>query len=217
MTSEGIETTGRGRPLGLIVGTSLALAGLFIGSTRCGAGPLLTEGKAAAGEPDSKIKTTPPSKKTANASDLTTGATRVTLTTRAASSHTTMKPDFSRKSLAVPAPADPAPLEGPIAKALRTIKDCQSRYAEVRDYTCTFYKRELVKGQMTPLFVMAMKARVNPRSIYFKFHEPNRGREAIYVEGRNSGKVLAHDVDLWARAFLDALDDTKCVQRGIAR
>lgn len=30
-------------------------------------------------------------------------------------------------------------------------------------------------------------------------------------------QVLAHDVDLWARAFLDALDDTKCVQRGVAR
>jgi hypothetical protein len=47
---------------------------------------------------------------------------------------------------------------------------------------------------MTPQFVMAMKARSSPRSIYFKFQEPYRGREAIYVEGRNSGKILAHDV-----------------------
>jgi hypothetical protein len=39
-----------------------------------------------------------------------------------------------------------------------------------------------------------MKSRVEPASIYFKFQAPNRGREAIYVEGRHDGRVLAHDV-----------------------
>jgi hypothetical protein len=41
---------------------------------------------------------------------------------------------------------------------------------------------------------MEMKARTQPKSIYFKFEEPYKGREAIYIEGRNQGKVLAHDV-----------------------
>ena len=39
-----------------------------------------------------------------------------------------------------------------------------------------------------------MKARTTPKSIYFKFVNPYKGREAIYVEGRNSGRILAHDV-----------------------
>ena len=43
---------------------------------------------------------------------------------------------------------------------------------------------------------MSMKARTRPRSVYLKFRQPAAGREAIYVEGRNDGKVLAHDVGL---------------------
>ena len=43
---------------------------------------------------------------------------------------------------------------------------------------------------------MEMKSRTEPASIYFKFQAPNRGREAIYVEGRHDGRVLAHDVGI---------------------
>ena len=64
------------------------------------------------------------------------------------------------------------------------------------DYTCTFYKRERIGARLTPLYVMDMKARTKPRSIYFKFAEPYKGREAIFVEGRNGGKILAHEVGL---------------------
>jgi uncharacterized protein DUF1571 len=83
-----------------------------------------------------------------------------------------------------------------MAKALRMIAQCRTRFARVIDYTCTFYKRERIAGKLTPLFVMAMKARSNPKSIYFRFEDPYKGREAIFVEGRNSGKLLAHDVGL---------------------
>ena len=43
---------------------------------------------------------------------------------------------------------------------------------------------------------MAMKARTQPNSLYFKFQQPNRGREAIYVQGKNQGRIVAHDVGL---------------------
>ena len=43
---------------------------------------------------------------------------------------------------------------------------------------------------------MPMKVRTRPRSIYFKFRQPSPGREAIYIDGRNDGKVLAHEVGL---------------------
>jgi hypothetical protein len=84
----------------------------------------------------------------------------------------------------------------PIARALAAIEECQVRYRDIRDYTCTFSKRERIKGQMTPLHVLTMKVRTEPRSIYLKFRQPAAGREAIYIAGRNNGKVLAHDVGL---------------------
>lgn len=84
----------------------------------------------------------------------------------------------------------------PVAGAKTAIADCRARFAHVRDYTCTFVKRERVGGKLTPPHVMHMKARANPTSIYFKFQKPNKGREAIYVVGRHGGKVLAHDVGI---------------------
>ncbi len=88
--------------------------------------------------------------------------------------------------------------ETPIRRALLKIDECQARYEAVRDYVCTFTKRERVNGRLTPLNVMTMKVRTRPRSIYLKFREPRprAGREAIYIDGRNEGKVLAHDVGL---------------------
>jgi hypothetical protein len=84
--------------------------------------------------------------------------------------------------------------EAAIPRARRMIAECQTRYQAVSDYTCTFYKRERVDGQLTELNVMRMKVRTNPHSVYFKFQQPSRGREAIYIAGRNGGKILAHDV-----------------------
>lgn len=173
MTFNGFDWRGHRRGLALLVAQGLVVAGLLTGHAYCGgenagAGP--AAGKAADGR-------------------TTKAAPRVALT----STHTTLKPDFSAKAKLAAASA-PKVEEEPIARALRVIKECQGRYAKVADYTCTFYKREQVKGRLTPMFVMSMKARVNPRSIYFRFEEPYRGREAIYVEGRNGGKILAHDV-----------------------
>jgi hypothetical protein len=90
---------------------------------------------------------------------------------------------------------EPRP-ESPIARALAAIERCQVRYQQVRDYTCTFSKRERIKGQLTPLHLITMKVRTEPRSIYLKFQKPSAGREAIYIAGRHNGKVLAHDVGL---------------------
>nr|WP_303652813.1 DUF1571 domain-containing protein [Paludisphaera mucosa] len=72
--------------------------------------------------------------------------------------------------------------------------ECQARFDAVKDYTCTFYKRERIDGKLSDMNVMSMKMRNAPHSVYFRFHQPNKGREAIFVEGRNGGYVLAHDV-----------------------
>ncbi len=86
--------------------------------------------------------------------------------------------------------------ESPTQRAIRTIAECQERYDSVSDYTCTFFKRERISGKLIPAHVMSMKVRAKPQSIYLKFQQPAKGREAIYVAGRHSGKVLAHDVGI---------------------
>ena len=83
----------------------------------------------------------------------------------------------------------------PIARALASIEECQLRFRDIRDYTCTFSKRERINGQLTPLQVITMKAKTQPRSIYLKFRQPSPGGEAIYIVGSHDGKVLVHDVD----------------------
>lgn len=102
-------------------------------------------------------------------------------------------PDLSSKG---PAKADALTLvtASPSARAIRVMLECRERFANVKDYTCTFYKRERVDDVLTPMHVMTMKMRNDPYSIYFRFHQPNKGREAIYVQGRNDNRVLAHDV-----------------------
>ncbi|MCA1686721.1 MAG: DUF1571 domain-containing protein, partial [Planctomycetia bacterium] len=106
-------------------------------------------------------------------------------------------PRVASRSTAQPenSPHGQSPAE-PTARALKAIADCQAAYAKVRDYTCTFVKRERIDGRMTHPHVMDMKARTHPTSIYFKFRTPNKGREAIYVAGKNGGKVTAHDVGI---------------------
>jgi Protein of unknown function (DUF1571) len=85
-------------------------------------------------------------------------------------------------------------VESPIERAVRTVAECQRRYHAVSDYTCQFWKRERIAGKLIPAHVMAMKVRTKPQSIYLKFEQPAKGREAIYVAGRHGGKVVAHDV-----------------------
>ncbi len=120
-------------------------------------------------------------------------ADRVALSTAAAANRSAMKPDFAAKanqpaSLSVPS--------DPVARAIQEMADCRARFEKVKDYTCTFYKRERIDGVLSPLHVMDMKMRTEPKSVYLKFQQPNRGREAIYVAGRNNGLVLAHDVGI---------------------
>ncbi len=122
----------------------------------------------------------------------THSAERIALAEAAASPAGAAEPDLSAKG-PVKEPISLKP-ESPSARAVREILECRARFANVKDYTCTFYKRERVDGELTTMNVMSMKMRNAPYSIYFRFHQPNKGREAIFVEGRNDGRILAHDV-----------------------
>ena len=84
----------------------------------------------------------------------------------------------------------------PTVKAKQAIAACKANYVNIRDYTCLFIKRERIGGILTSQQEMLMKARAEPLSFYMKFRRPHKGREAIFVTGRNNGKVKAHDVGI---------------------
>ena len=75
------------------------------------------------------------------------------------------------------------------------------RIRDIRDYSCLLVKRERVDGVLGEYQYMQAKVRharrVNgreiPFSVYLKFLEPAdlQGREVLYVEGQNDGKIIA--------------------------
>lgn len=77
----------------------------------------------------------------------------------------------------------------PALKLARTARD---NAAQLTDYTATFSKRELV-GQDLIAHTMDVKFRPAPFSVYMKFRKANDGREVLFVEGRNGGKLMARE------------------------
>ncbi len=76
--------------------------------------------------------------------------------------------------------------------------------SEVQDYTATVVKQERIKGELLEEEFFECKIRHpsredegadTPLSFYLKFINPKRvaGREVIWVEGQNDGKLIAHE------------------------
>lgn len=93
-------------------------------------------------------------------------------------------------------PVQPQAAEHPLAGALRMAQSSLDRInRDIKDYTCTMIKRERINGQLNEPEYMFVKIRHQPFSVYLYFLRPDgaKGREVIYVEGRNEGKMLAHE------------------------
>jgi len=83
--------------------------------------------------------------------------------------------------------------EHPLMPALNWAKDIYKHIdTDVKDYTCTFVKRERHDGKVSdPEFVFA-KFRNQPYSVYMRFVKPAavEGQEAIYVDGQNNNNLV---------------------------
>lgn len=91
--------------------------------------------------------------------------------------------------------ADPVSLRShPIDPALELMRECKRRYASVQDYTALFVKEERIGKVLLPPNYIRMKFREKPFSVYFRWVQPETGKEAIYVEGKNDGKIITHGV-----------------------
>lgn len=95
--------------------------------------------------------------------------------------------------------ASPAhPLDPALAMARESLDHMQR---EIHDYQALFVKRCRVDGELPALQFADLKIR-NPRpqhgvpmSVYLNFLKPAsvKGREVIWVEGRNNNKMIAHE------------------------
>lgn len=93
------------------------------------------------------------------------------------------------------------PLDAALEIAYNGLKHIHSSIA---DYTCTFVKRERIKNKLGDYEYMFAKVRNRqmagdsikvPFAIYLYFLKPDsvKGREVIYIEGENNGKMVAHE------------------------
>ncbi len=116
-------------------------------------------------------------------------------------------PKPSGPTPAVAAVAPPAPValrwpeervEGREAKviALEVTRAAVAKLEGVKSYTATLKKRERLGGKLTPEMTLAMKVMHKPFSIYFRYIQPEAGKEIVYATGRHDGKLIAHATGL---------------------
>jgi len=82
------------------------------------------------------------------------------------------------------------------AQPMEHIEQAQAAMKNVKDYTATFSKKELV-GKKLIQQTMEMKFREKPFSVYFRYtSEDERGREVIYVDGKYNNELVLHETGL---------------------
>jgi hypothetical protein len=97
--------------------------------------------------------------------------------------------------------ADKHPLDPALELAANSLKEIETN---VTDYTCRIVKQERIRGELSPQEFMDAKIRnrkmvdgkiVVPLSVYMKFVDPPgvKGREVVWVEGKNNNKLRAHE------------------------
>lgn len=88
------------------------------------------------------------------------------------------------------------PGEHPLAPTIRMAKHFLKGIEEnIDDYSCRLVKRERINGVLGERQFIFSKIRHKPFSVYMYFVGPEdvKGREVIFVEGRNNGHLFAHE------------------------
>lgn len=91
------------------------------------------------------------------------------------------------------------PGEHPLMPTLRLGRLALKRLEKIQDYSCTLVRRERIRGRLRSYSYQQIKIRHSPFSVYSYFLSPDRGREVIFVEGKNKGRLWVHEVGAVAR------------------
>jgi hypothetical protein len=92
----------------------------------------------------------------------------------------------------------------PLDPALDMARQALVQIGAIKDYTCRITKQERIRGELGQIEQMDAKIRnrkmengklLEPLSVYLGFVAPDnvKGREVIWVEGKNNGKLKAHE------------------------
>ena len=111
---------------------------------------------------------------------------------------------------------DEAPQTHVLIPALRNALASLDALKSVTDYETNFTKTEKI-GRSILTSKMQLKVRHEPFSVYVKDLDPHEGREAIYVHGKNDGKVVVHDTGLASLAGTLKLDPLGSTAMGESR
>jgi hypothetical protein len=84
------------------------------------------------------------------------------------------------------------PSDHPLVPALKYAYSSREALKEVKDYTSLFIKREYKSRQMVTQAI-DLKLRHEPFSVYMHFRTPEEGREVLYVDGANGGRLKVHE------------------------
>jgi Protein of unknown function (DUF1571) len=120
---------------------------------------------------------------------------------------TTLQPAAGQVSDLAPAVASgtslreqlaPRPGEHPLLPAVRWARTGLEQLSRTSDYSCTMIKRERINGHLGESESMFVKIRHQPFSVYMYFLGPPKvkGREALYVEGANDSRLIAHETGI---------------------
>lgn len=75
---------------------------------------------------------------------------------------------------------------------LHLVEQMEASYARIDDYVAIFHKQERVEGRLLPEETILFKFQ-KPFKVYMNWiGEPLNGAEALYVEGKNDNKLVAH-------------------------
>lgn len=110
------------------------------------------------------------------------------------------------------------PNEHPLMPALRWANEGLKQMDQrIQDYSAIVEKRERIQGKLGEPQWIFVKIRHKPFSVYMHFLKPQsiKGREVIYVEGANNGKLSAHATGLQsAFGTLDLKPTSPLAMRG---
>lgn len=105
---------------------------------------------------------------------------------------------------------DAAPDSHPLIDALRAGREALGSLEDVTDYEAIFVKKEILGGRLVEQ-QMQIRFREQPKSVLLTFIEPHKGREVLYIEGRNNNKLQVKDSGLIALVGPISLDPTSSI------
>jgi hypothetical protein len=80
-----------------------------------------------------------------------------------------------------------------LRKKIKLLERGQAFLEGIPAYTATLQKQEVVDGELLDEQTMQLKCRHQPFSVYLLWVTGDTGREVLYVEGQNEGRLIAHD------------------------